>query len=100
MAIGLPGSLRALGSAAFDSLTRVRLLHGALRVWLPTTGRLENLKQLVPDRVYVEDEVPINQQDLAITLGIFCYLNLRSLRRMGIVLSRKDVDAYVMMWRL
>jgi hypothetical protein len=47
----------------------------------------------------VEGEVPINQQDLAITLGVFCYINLRSLRRMGIRFSSSDIDCYVQMWR-
>ena len=46
-----------------------------------------------------QGELPLNQQDLAITLGIFCYLNLRSLRRMGVVLSSGDIVAYTAMWR-
>lgn len=38
-------------------------------------------------------------QDLAITLAVFCYINLRSLRRMGVVLSEYDISCYVHMWR-
>ena len=98
-AMAFPGSLLHPGSEAHDSLTRVRLLHGALRHWLPRSGRLEQHRGLVPERVYVEGEVPINQQDLAITLGVFCYMNLRSLRRMGVVLHATDIRAYVHMWR-
>ena len=98
-ALAFPGSLFEAGGEAHDSLTRVRLLHSALRYWLPKSGRLEPHRSLVPEHVYVEGEVPINQHDLAITLGIFCYLNLRSLRRMGIVLSKDDIECYVAMWR-
>lgn len=98
-ALAFPGSLFEAGSEAHDSLTRVRLLHGALRHWLPRSGRLEPLKKIVPKRIYVQGEVPINQQDLAITLAVFCYINLRSLRRMSIVLSSWDIKCYVHMWR-
>ena len=98
-ALAFPGSLFRAGGEAHDSLTRVRLLHSALRYWLPKSGRLEPHRSLVPEHVYVEGEVPINQHDLAITLGIFCYLNLRSLRRMGIILSKNDIECYVAMWR-
>ena len=48
---------------------------------------------------YVAGEIPLNQHDLAITLGVFCYINLRSLRRMGIFLTANDIDAYTHMWR-
>ena len=97
--LALPGSLLHPGGIAHDSFTRVRLLHAALRHWLPRSGRLAPQRELVPARVYVEGEVPLNQHDLAITLGVFCYLNLRSLRRMDVVLSSADVEAYVHMWR-
>lgn len=98
-ALAFPGSLFDAGSEAHDSLTRVRLLHSALRYWLPKSGRLKSHPRMVPDHVYVAGEVPINQQDLAITLGVFCYINLRSLRRMNVILSSQDIDAYVHMWR-
>ena len=98
-ALAFPGSLVDAGAEAHDSLTRVRLLHAALRHWLPRSGRLDRHSDLVPAEVYVEGELPLNQHDLALTLGIFCYLNLRSLRRMGVVLSSADLDAYVHMWR-
>merc|ERR1712137_345247 len=87
------------GGAAHDSLTRVRLLHAALRHWLPSSGRLAKHKNLVPSWMYVDGEVPLCQQDLAITLSVFCYVNLRNLRRMNIYFSRTDIDAYTHMWR-
>ena len=98
-ALAFPGSLVDQGSEAHNSLTRVRLLHSALRHWLPRSGRLKAHKDLVADHIYVEGELPINQQDLAITLGVFCYINLRSLRRMGIRFSSDDIESYVQMWR-
>eukprot|EP00924_Labyrinthula_sp_SR-Ha-C_P000718 snap_masked-scaffold_7-processed-gene-1.38-mRNA-1 protein AED:1.00 eAED:1.00 QI:0/-1/0/0/-1/1/1/0/410 len=98
-AIAFPGALKPFGEA-HQSLLRVRLLHSALRTWLPTTNRLNGQRNMVPEGYYVEGVVPINQQDLTITLGIFCYQNLRSLRRMGIKFSPSDIDAYVHMWRL
>jgi hypothetical protein len=67
--LAFPGSLLKPGSKANDSLTRVRLLHGALRHWLPRSGRLDAHRKLVPPHVYQEGEVPLNQHDLAITLG-------------------------------
>ncbi len=99
MSLAFPGSLLEQGQEAHDSLTRVRLLHGALRHWLPRSGRLAPHKSMVAPHIYVEGEVPINQEDLAITLGVFCYINLRSLRRMGIRFSSSDIDCYVQMWR-
>ena len=98
-ALALPGSLLRAGGAAHDSLSRVRLLHAALRHWLPRSGRLKGHASMAPAGVFLPGEVPLNQQDLAITLGIFCYLNLRSLRRMAVVLPRADIEAYVAMWR-
>eukprot|EP00451_Oxyrrhis_marina_P003532 CAMPEP_0204276970 /NCGR_PEP_ID=MMETSP0468-20130131/29033_1 /ASSEMBLY_ACC=CAM_ASM_000383 /TAXON_ID=2969 /ORGANISM="Oxyrrhis marina" /LENGTH=423 /DNA_ID=CAMNT_0051253679 /DNA_START=26 /DNA_END=1297 /DNA_ORIENTATION=+ len=98
-ALAFPGSLVDAGCEAHESLTKVRLLHAALRNWLPRSGRLQRLPEIVPSRILVEGEVPINQQDLAITLGVFCYINLRSMRRMNIILSSQDIVAYVQMWR-
>jgi len=75
-ALAFPGSLFEAGGEAHDSMLRVRLLHGALRHWLPRSGRLAKHREMVRSHIYVEGEVPLNQQDLAITLGIFCYINL------------------------
>jgi len=43
--------------------------------------------------------VPINQHDLAIVLGLFGYVNLRSLCLMGVSLTREEIDSYIHMWR-
>ena len=67
-ALALPGSLLKAGSAAHDSLTRVRLLHAALRRWLPRSGRLAAHKKLVPEDIYVEDEIPLCQVPSALNV--------------------------------
>eukprot|EP00927_Polykrikos_kofoidii_P075163 TRINITY_DN71240_c0_g1_i1.p1 TRINITY_DN71240_c0_g1~~TRINITY_DN71240_c0_g1_i1.p1 ORF type:complete len:426 (+),score=54.63 TRINITY_DN71240_c0_g1_i1:67-1278(+) len=82
-----PGEL-APGREGHKGILRVRLLHGAVRRYAVRSG------------AYTEtDEVPVNQHDLAITLGLFGYVNLRSLRRLGIRFSRSDVDSFMHLWR-
>lgn len=44
------------------------------------------------------DEV-ICQEDLAITLSLFSYTNIRSLLRLGIRLSRDEIDSHHHMWK-
>lgn len=85
--MALPGTLPP-GGDAHELLMRVRLLHAALRHHLTQTGRFQH-----------PTEVPINQQDLAITLGLFGYVNLRSLAAMGIRLRRHERDSFILMWR-
>lgn len=76
------------GKKAHESLCRVRLLHSGLRHWLVSSKRYTRT-----------DERPINQHDLAITLGVFGYQNLRSMRRMNIYLTDYENHCYMMMWR-
>ena len=76
------------GGPAHELLLRVRLLHSAIRHFLVSTGRFRHPR-----------EVPINQQDLAITLALFGYLNVRSLARLGITLTDEDLASYVLLWR-
>mmetsp|Transcript_4014 Transcript_4014/g.8830 ORF Transcript_4014/g.8830 Transcript_4014/m.8830 type:complete len:384 (+) Transcript_4014:3337-4488(+) len=82
-----PGELSP-GGEAHETLVRVRLLHAALRYHLVDSGAFVHPR-----------EVPINQQDLATTLGLFGYMNLRSLRRLNVRLSKEDVDSFMLMWR-
>jgi hypothetical protein len=82
-----PGEL-VPGHEGHKSILRVRLLHAAVRRYAVRSG------------AYTEtDEVPVNQHDLAITLGLFGYINLRSLRRLGIRFSHSDVDSFIHLWR-
>jgi hypothetical protein len=83
-----PGELMKATGKARLALIRVRLLHAGLRHWLPASGRY---KRTV--------EIPINQHDLAITLALFGYVNLRSLVLMSVHMTREEIDAYMHMWK-
>jgi len=85
--MSMPGTLEP-GGEAHELFVRVRLLHGALRRFLPETGRFRH-----------PTEVPINQQDLAITLGLFGYVNVRSLARMNIHLTEEERASFTLLWR-
>jgi len=85
--MAMPGSLEP-GGDAHEVMLRVRLLHAGLRRLLVDSGRFRH-----------PAEVPINQQDLAITLALFCYVNIRNLLQMGIRLDRAQIDSFVLLWR-
>lgn len=89
MVVGMafPGSL-APGGDGHELLLRVRLLHSALRRFLVDSGRYRHTS-----------EVPINQHDLAITLALFGYLNVRSLSRMGVRFSDQELASFNLLWR-
>ena len=85
--MAFPGKIEP-GGEAHEVLVRVRLLHAAIRRYLVDSGKFIH-----------ETEVPINQQDLAITLGLFGYLNVRSLGMMGVKLKEKELLSYNLLWR-
>jgi hypothetical protein len=86
--MAFPGEIEP-GRKAHETLARVRLLHSAIRRFLVVeTGRYQH-----------PTEVPICQQDLAVTLGLFGYLNLRSLLQLGIRLERDEIDSFLLLWR-
>lgn len=89
MVVGMafPGALEP-GGDGHELLVRVRLLHSALRRFLVDSGRYRHAS-----------EVPINQHDLAITLALFGYLNVRSLARMGVKFSDAELASFTLMWR-
>jgi len=87
--LAFPGELLNAHGKAREALTRVRLLHAGLRHWLVASKRYTRT-----------DEVAINQHDLAITLALFGYTNVRSLGLMRVNLTKEEVDAYLHMWRL
>ena len=89
MVVGMAftGSL-APGGEGHELLVRVRLLHAALRRFLVDSGRYRH-----------PAEVPINQHDLAITLALFGYLNVRSLARMGVRFDERELASYNLLWR-
>lgn len=85
--MAMPGSM-APGESAHEVLLRVRLLHAGIRRILVDSGRFKH-----------PVEVPINQHDLAITLALFCYVNIRNLLQMGIKLRRRQIESFVLLWR-
>ncbi len=85
--MAMRGSI-APGGDAHEVMLRVRLLHAGLRRFLVESGRFRH-----------PVEVPINQQDLAITLALFCYVNVRNLLQLGIRLDRSQIDSFVLLWR-
>lgn len=87
-AILAPGGLEP-GALGFETAVRVRLLHGSIRSWIKRSPGFTDL--------YVGE--PLDQTMLAMTLGLFDYLNLRSLLRLGVPLSSKDIDGHHHMWR-
>jgi hypothetical protein len=76
------------GGSGYDEILRIRLLHGAVRVFVKQSGRYHE-----------ENEVPICQHDLGITLGLFSYIHLRNLRRLGVYLTHEDVESHLLLWR-
>lgn len=85
--MAFPGSMEP-GGEAHEVLLRVRLLHAGIRHVLVDTGRFQH-----------PTEVPINQQDLAITLALFCYVNVRQLMQLGVRLDRAQIDSFTLLWR-
>lgn len=87
-AILAPGGLEP-GNLGFETAVRVRLLHGSIRSWIKRSPGFTE--------AYVGE--PLDQTMLAMTLGLFDYLNLRSMSRLGVPLSREDIDAHHHLWR-
>jgi len=85
--LALPGELNP-GGCGHDGILRIRLLHGAVRHFVRQSGK------------YIEaDEAPVNQHDLAITLGLFGYVAIRSLHRLGVRFAQNDLKSYMLLWR-
>jgi hypothetical protein len=83
-----PGGLEP-GALGFETAVRVRLLHASIRSWLKKSPGFSE--------AYVGE--PLDQTMLAMTLGLFDYLNVRSIRRLGVPLAEEDVRAHHHMWR-
>jgi len=85
--LAFPGAIQPQNSG-HDSIVRVRLLHAVIRQHLYDSGKFTHAV-----------EVPINQQDLAITLGLFGYVNIRTLIKLGIRFSEDELESYILLWR-
>ena len=71
------------------TLQKVRLMHAAVRHLAPRS----------PDWK-LEYGMPVNQEDLAGTLMAFSFISLEGLRKMGIVVTPSDQEAYLHCWRI
>jgi ER-bound oxygenase mpaB/B'/Rubber oxygenase, catalytic domain len=76
------------------TIQRVRLMHAAVRHLI----RARN--ELTPGMWHPDWGTPINQEDLAGTLLSFSYVVADPLRRLGVRLGAKDVDAYLHLWNV
>lgn len=76
-------------SDGHNIVVKVRLLHSSIRYWITQNDIAK------PSWA----GVPIDQTMLAITSSLFSYLNIRSLLRLGVSLSRDQVDAHHHLWR-
>lgn len=82
-----PGRINP-GQDGWVSILQVRLLHAAVRQYVKDSKRYER-----------KDETPVNQHDLAITLGLFGYINLRNLRRLAVTFPESDEESFMHLWR-
>jgi mpaB/rubber oxygenase-like protein len=71
------------------TLQKVKLMHAAVRHLAPSS----------PDWK-AEYGVAVNQEDLAGTLMAFSFISLEGLRKIGIILTSADKEAYLHCWRL
>lgn len=76
------------------TIQRVRLMHAAVRHLILARNEQK------PGVWHPEWGTPINQEDLAGTLLTFSYVVADPLRRLGVHLPAKDVDAYLHLWNV
>jgi ER-bound oxygenase mpaB/B'/Rubber oxygenase, catalytic domain len=76
------------------TIQRVRLMHAAVRHLILARNEQE------PGLWHPEWGTPINQEDLAGTLLTFSYVVAEPMRRLGVHVSAKDVDAYLHLWNV
>jgi hypothetical protein len=71
------------------TLQKVRLMHAAVRYLAPSSPEWK-----------AAYGVAVNQEDLAGTLMAFSFISLEGLRKIGIVLTPADQEAYLHCWRI
>jgi len=76
------------------AIQRVRLMHAAVRHLIKARN------ELTPGMWHPDWGTPINQEDLAGTLLSFSYVVADPLRRLGVRVGAKDVDAYLHLWNV
>ncbi len=86
--LGRPRGARP-GQAGHRGVMKVRLLHALVRHHLAASGRWDT----------ADLGLPINQEDLAVTLVEFSHEVRRGLDRLGIHLTEEEADSHHLFWR-
>jgi ER-bound oxygenase mpaB/B'/Rubber oxygenase, catalytic domain len=76
------------------TIQRVRLMHAAVRHLIKARN------ELTPGMWHPDWGTPINQEDLAGTRMSFSYVFSEPMRRLGVRVPAKDVDAYLHLWNV
>ncbi len=76
------------GNVGWRTMLKVRLMHSAVRYHL--------LKRGFDVARYGH---PVNQEDMAITLHMFSYVELRGLETLGLYISEEEREGYHHLWR-
>jgi ER-bound oxygenase mpaB/B'/Rubber oxygenase, catalytic domain len=76
------------------TIQRVRLMHAAVRHLIKARNEQK------PGLWHADWGTPINQEDLAGTLLAFSYVFVDPMRRLGVHVPAKDVDAYLHLWNV
>ena len=76
------------------TIQRVRLMHAAVRHLIKARN------EQTPGMWHSYWDTPINQEDLAGTLLSFSYVVADPIRRLGVRVSAKDIDAYLHLWNV
>jgi hypothetical protein len=76
------------------TIQRVRLMHAAVRHLIKVRN------EQAPGMWDADWDMPLNQEDLAGTLLSFSCVVSEPMRRLGVRLSKEDIDAYVHLWNV
>jgi hypothetical protein len=76
------------------TIQHIRLMHAAVRHLIKARN------ELTPGMWHPDWGIPINQEDLAGTLLAFSYVFSDPMRRLGVRVSAKDIDAYLHLWNV
>jgi hypothetical protein len=76
------------------AIQRVRLMHAAVRHLIKARN------ELTPGMWHPDWGTPINQEDLAGTRMSFSYVFSEPMRRLGVRVPAKDVEAYLHLWNV
>lgn len=105
---GDPAARSTRGGKGWRAIVQVRLIHARVRRHVikrcqaSTALSSSTSEPDLDDRGFdlSRDGIPINQADLAATLGAFCAVPLLALGQAGVNVSQAEAEAYVGVWRV